>query len=78
MTTNTDSLMKIRDAAAALRIHPGSLYRLCARRGIIFYRIPGVGLRFRPSDLDKFIDRSRRTKKDFAAILRGAKKEAAR
>ena len=57
-----------REAAEVLKIHPGSLYRLCARRGIVFYRIPGVGLRFRPSDLDKFVDRSRRTKKDLATI----------
>ena len=68
MTTNTDGLMTVREAAEVLKIHPGSLYRLCARRGIIFYRIPGVGLRFRPSDLDKFVDRSRRTKKDLATI----------
>jgi excisionase family DNA binding protein len=57
-----------REAAEVLKIHPGSLYRLCARRGIVFYRIPGVGLRFRPSDLDKFVDRYRRTKKDLATI----------
>ena len=69
MTTNTDGLMTVREAAEVLKIHPGSLYRLCARRGIIFYRIAGVGLRFRPSDLDRFIDRSRRTKKDLAAIV---------
>jgi excisionase family DNA binding protein len=62
------SLLDVREAAALLKIHPGSLYRLCAKRGIIFYRVPGVGLRFRPSDLDKFIDRSRRTKKDLATI----------
>jgi len=68
MTTNTDGLMKIRDAAAVLKIHPGSLYRLCARRGIIFYRIPGVGLRFRPSDLDRFITSAKRTKRDLPAI----------
>jgi excisionase family DNA binding protein len=68
MATNKGGLMTIREAAGVLKIHPGSLYRLCARRGIIFYRVPGVGLRFRPSDLDKFIDRSRRTKKDLAAI----------
>jgi len=68
MTTNTDGLMTVREAAEVLKIHPGSLYRLCARRGIIFYRIPGVGLRFRPSDLNKFVDRSRRTKKDLATI----------
>jgi len=68
MTTNTDGLMTVREAAEILKIHPGSLYRLCARRGIIFYRIPGVGLRFRPSDLNKFVDRSRRTKKDLATI----------
>jgi excisionase family DNA binding protein len=60
--------MTVREAAEVLKIHPGSLYRLCARRGIIFYRIPGVGLRFRPSDLNKFVDRSRRTKKDLATI----------
>jgi len=68
MTTNTDGLMTVREAAEVLKIHPGSLYRLCARRGIIFYHIPGVGLRFRPSDLNKFVDRSRRTKKDLATI----------
>ena len=68
MTTNTDGLMTVREAAEILKIHPGSLYRLCARRGIVFYRIPGVGLRFRPSDLNKFVDRSRRTKKDLATI----------
>ena len=58
-----------REAAEVLKIHPGSLYRLCAKRGIVFYRIEGVGIRFRPSDLDRFIDRSKRTKKDLGAIV---------
>ena len=69
MTTNTDALLRVRDAAKVLMIHPGSLYRLCARRGIVFYRIPGVGLRFRPSDLERFITSSKRTKRDLAAIV---------
>ena len=69
MNNTGKNLITVREAAAALRIHPGSLYRLCARRGIPFYRIKGVGLRFRPSDLDRFVDRSRRTKKDLAAIV---------
>jgi len=57
-----------REAAEVLKIHPGSLYRICARRGIIFYRIEGVGRRFRPSDLDRFITSSKRTKRDLPAI----------
>ena len=69
MTTNTDALLRVRDAAKVLMIHPGSLYRLCAKRGVLFYRIPGVGLRFRPSDLERFIDRAKRTKKDLGAIV---------
>lgn len=69
MTTNTGGLMTIREAAAALKIHEGSLYRLCAKRGIIFYRIPGVGLRFKPSDLEEFVNKGKRTKKDLAAIV---------
>jgi len=71
MNNNGTSLLTIREAAEVLKIHPGSLYRLCAKRGIIFYRIPGVGLRFRPSDLDRFIDRAKRTKKDLGAIVEG-------
>jgi len=69
MNNNGTGLLRIKEAAAALRIHPGSLYRMCAKRTIVFYRIPGVGLRLRPSDLDKFIDHSKRTKRDLAAIV---------
>ena len=62
------SLLDVREAAALLKIHPGSLYRLASRRAVISYKIEGVGLRFKPSDLDKLVAKGKRTKKDLATI----------
>lgn len=59
-------LLKIREAAAILRVSPGSLYRLAKRRAVVSFKIPGVGLRFRPADLEKFIASGRRSKRDAA------------
>jgi excisionase family DNA binding protein len=62
------SLLDVREAAALLKIHPGSLYRLASRRAVISYKIEGVGLRFKPSDLDKLVAKGRRGKRDLVAI----------
>lgn len=62
--------MTIREAAAALKIHRGSLYRLASKRAVVSYKIEGVGLRFKPSDLEKFVAKGKRTKKDLATIAK--------
>ena len=61
-------LLTVREAAAFLRVHPGTLYRLAGRRVVVSYKIEGAGLRFKPSDLEKFVNAGKRTKKDLAAI----------
>jgi excisionase family DNA binding protein len=61
-----DHLLKIKEAAAVLGIHPGSLYRLASSRAVVSYKIEGVGLRFKPSDLERLVNKSKRTKKDLA------------
>jgi excisionase family DNA binding protein len=63
-----DRLYTVREAAAVLRIHPGTLYRLASRRAIVSCKYAGIGIRFKPSDLEKFINQGRRTKRDLSAI----------
>ncbi len=63
-----DRLYTCREAAAVLRIHPGTLYRLASKRVIISYKYAGIGIRFRPSDLERFINQGKRTKRDLPTI----------
>ncbi|MDD1776837.1 MAG: helix-turn-helix domain-containing protein [Candidatus Helarchaeota archaeon] len=60
MFKESESLLTVREAAAALRVHPAHVYRLISRRKIVHYKVPGVGIRFRPADLEGMVDGSRR------------------
>jgi excisionase family DNA binding protein len=62
-------LLKIDEAAAFLKIHKGTLYRLASRRAVVSYKIEGTGLRFKPSDLERFVNKGKRTKKDLVGIV---------
>ena len=44
-------IMRAAEAAAFLRIHPKTLYRLIAERRIPFIRKPGLGYRFQKARL---------------------------
>jgi len=44
-------IMNVAEAAAFLRVHPKTLYRLIAERRIPFIRKPGLGYRFMKTEL---------------------------
>lgn len=49
-------LMKVPDAARYLNMSPRQLYRLMAERRIPFVRAGGRAVRFRPAELDAWLD----------------------
>lgn len=62
-------LLTVREAAGILRISVGGMYRLASRRAVVSYKYAGMGLRFKPSDLEKFVLKGKRTRRDAPAIV---------
>lgn len=50
-----DNLITPEEVASILRMSKSSIYRIIEKRQIPFYKISG-SLRFRKSDIDKYID----------------------
>lgn len=50
-----DKLLTVQEVAELFSIHPKNLYRLISKRQIPFIRKPGIGYRFRVSDLDAWL-----------------------
>ncbi len=49
-------LLTVAQVAEYLRIHPTSIYRLVKDNRVRYYRIEGVGIRFKKEELDKWLD----------------------
>ncbi len=53
---NTDTLMSLKEAAEYLGVCPNSVRNYIAKQGLKCQRIGPKLIKFRKSDLDKFID----------------------
>lgn len=49
------ALLTIKEASELLKIHPHHLYRLIGKRGVPYLKIPGVGVRFDPEEIERWI-----------------------
>ena len=49
-------LLTVNQVAKILKIHPVHLRRLVSNKRIKFYKIPGVGVRFDPQDIQRMIE----------------------
>jgi excisionase family DNA binding protein len=53
-------LLKVPEVATMLGVHPMTVRRLARERAIRYYKIPGVGLRFKMEDVQAYIAAGRR------------------
>ena len=51
-------LLTVNQVAGILKIHPVHLRRLVSNKRIKFYKVPGVGIRFDPQDIQRMIEDS--------------------
>ena len=54
-----DPYLKVGEVARLLAAHPQSVFRLVQSRRIPFYKIKGIGLRFDPNEIHKWIEGQR-------------------
>ena len=64
-----ERLLTVREAAELLSIHPKSLYKLISQRRIPFIRKPGIGYRFRFSDLKKWLEEDLEIPSEWKGII---------
>jgi len=64
-------LMSVREAADFLQVHPQTVYRLVRERKIASVRV-GKGIRFRRSDLDRFVEENLRLEQARTGCTTGA------
>lgn len=63
-------LLKIKEAAQLLKVHPHHLYRLIGKKAVPYLKIPGVGIRFELESLQKWIQEAKIDPEDWSEILR--------
>ena len=59
-----DPLISPKEMAALCKCHLHSIYRLTQIRAIPFRRLPGVGIRFRLSEVERWIEENAEGQKD--------------
>ncbi len=65
-------LLRPRDVAEILQVHPSTVYRLARRGAIKCVTIPPKTLRFEASDIEEFIKRCRNSKRPTGSPLTSA------
>lgn len=49
-------LLTVKEAAPILKIHPQHIYRLVYQKRIPYIKKPGLGIRFDPDEIEKWIE----------------------
>lgn len=55
-------LLTVRELAKLLKVHEVSVRRLISKKIIPFLKIPGIGVRFLPDEIEKWIKKERKCK----------------
>jgi excisionase family DNA binding protein len=61
-------LLKIKEAAQLLKVHPHHLYRLIGKKAVPYLKIPGVGIRFDLDQIEKWIAQNEVHVEDWSRI----------
>lgn len=65
-------LLTVKELAELIGVHPQTVYQLIYAKKVPFVKKDGIGYRFRPEEIEEWINRDRHVPKDDSRLREGA------